>query len=147
MTGPHVRRALPDERLDLEALQRRASMALSEYREQLEAHPDAIHLAPEQIEFGDVLVAEANGKILGFAVLEISEGRAELDGLFVEPEHWRKRIGSALVEAVIREARRKGLTVLTVVASPSARAFYERCGFTVEDATETRFGPAWTMSR
>jgi hypothetical protein len=43
----HIRPALPEERLDLENLQRRASLALETYREQLEAHPDAIDLPAE----------------------------------------------------------------------------------------------------
>ena len=36
-----IRLARPDERDALEELQRRASLALPNYREQLEAHPDA----------------------------------------------------------------------------------------------------------
>ena len=44
------------------------------------------------------------------------------------------------------EARRKGLA-LTVVANPTARVFYERCGFSLEGETKTRFGPGLRMSR
>ena len=91
---------------------------LSEYREQLEAHPDAIELPIEQVERGDVLVAEIDGDIAGFAALE----GGELDGLFVEPARWREGIGRALVEAAVQEARRRGLS-LTVTAGPGARAF------------------------
>ena len=147
MNRVRVRSAFPDERLALEELQRRASLALDEYREQLEANPDAIDLPAEQIERGEVIVAEIGGRIAGFAVVLAEEGKAELDGLFVEPGLWRRGIGSALVEAAIHEARRRGLSLLTVVASPSAKEFYERCGFTVEGAAETRFGPAEKMSR
>ena len=50
----HIRPALPEERLELEELQRRASLALETYRDQLEANPDAIDLPAEQIERGDV---------------------------------------------------------------------------------------------
>ena len=41
-----IRLARPEEHEELEAVQRRASLALPDYREQLEAHPDAIHLPP-----------------------------------------------------------------------------------------------------
>ena len=44
----HIRLALPGERLKLEELQRRASLALETYREQLEANPDAIDLPPNR---------------------------------------------------------------------------------------------------
>ena len=137
-----IRLARPEEREDLEALQRRSSMALPEYREQLEAHPDAIELPAEQIEKGQVLVAELHGRTAGFAALV----DGELDGLFVEPDLWRRGIGTALVNEAAHEARRKGLS-LAVTAGPSARQFYERCGFSVEGGAQTRFGPALRMSR
>lgn len=147
MDRVHLRPALPEERLRLEELQRRASLALEEYRDQLEANPDAIALPAEQIEREQVLVAELGGRVAGFAVILVADGKAELDGLFVEPELWRRGIGAALVEAATLKARRLGLSLLSVVASPSAKEFYERCGFTAEGETETRFGPAWKMSR
>jgi GNAT superfamily N-acetyltransferase len=142
-----IRQALPAERLELEELQRRASLALESYREQLEAHPDAIDLPADQIARGDILVAEMEGLVAGFAVVLTEEGKAELDGLFVEPGLWRRGIGASLVEAAVHEARRRGLSLMTVVAEPSARLFYESCGFTVEGTAETRFGPALRMSR
>jgi GNAT superfamily N-acetyltransferase len=131
-----------EERDALEELQRRASLALPEYREQLKADPDAVHLPPTQVANGQVLVAELEGRVAGFAALV----GGELDGLFVEPELWRRGIGAALVDAAAHEARRKGLA-LTVVANPGARGFYEHCGFSVEGETRTRFGPALRMSR
>ena len=117
-------------------------MALPEYRAQLEAHPDAIELPAEQIDQGQVIVAELDGRIAGFAA--VVDG--ELDGLFVEPDLWRRGIGTALVEEAAHEARRRGMT-LSVRANPGACEFYERCGFSVEGEAQTRFGPALRMSR
>ena len=88
-----------------------------------------------------------DGRLAGFAAVLTAEGKAELDGLFVEPELWRQGIGAALVEAAMHEARRRGLSLMTVVAEPAAKEFYERCGFTAEGTAETRFGPALRMSR
>lgn len=141
-----IRLATPDERSELENLQRRASLALDEYRDQLEAEPDAIELPAEQIERKQVIVAELGDRIAGFAVVLADDDLAELDGLFVEPEYWRQGIGAALVDVAVHEARRQGLA-MTVVANPSARGFYERCGFTLEGEAQTRFGPALRMSR
>jgi GNAT superfamily N-acetyltransferase len=149
MSGPAdltIRLANPDEREALEALQRRASLALGEYREQLEAEPDAIELPPGQIERGEVVVAELEGRIAGFAAILTDDYIAELDGLFVEPELWRRGIGRALIDVAVHKARRHGLS-MTVIANPSARTFYEKCGFSVEGAAQTRFGPAIRMSR
>jgi GNAT superfamily N-acetyltransferase len=138
-----VRAARTDERDALVAIQRRASLALDEYRDVLQANPDAFGLPERQIGRGDVIVAEIDGRLAGFAMLDGSE----LDGLFVEPQRWRRGIGAALIEAAVHEARRRGLSLVTVVANPAARAFYEKCGFRVEGEADTRFGPAIRMSR
>lgn len=149
MSGPAdllIRLAKPEEQQELEALQRRASLALGEYNQQLEAEPDAIQLPVEQIKGGAVIVAEHDAGIAGFAVILIDDDEAELDGLFVEPAYWRKGIGAALVDVAVHEARRRGLAMM-VIANPSAREFYEKCGFRIEGEAETRFGPALRMSR
>ena len=132
----------PDEHDELEELQRRASLELPEYRDQLLANPDAMHLPPAQIANGQVIVAEFEGEIAGFAAVV----GGELDGLFVEPDLWGGE--SAGRWSRPRRTRRgyRGLA-LTVIANPSARLFYESCGFSVEGEEQTRFGPALRMSR
>ncbi len=142
-----IRLARSAERRALEDLQRRASLALGTYNKQLEAHPAAIQLPALQIALGQVLVAEVGGEITGFAVVLDEERQAALDGLFVEPSRWRQGTGSALVNAAVHLARNRGMTLMTVVAEPAARAFYEKCGFIVEGDEQTRFGPALRMSR
>lgn len=141
-----IRQARPNERLDLAELQHRSSRALPEYREQLDANPEAIHLPLSQIERGEVTVAESVDGVAGFAVVVVENDIAEIDGLFVEPDLWRKGVGSALIDAATHEARKAGLS-LTVVAAPEAVGFYARHGFTAEGGVETRFGPAVRMSR
>ncbi|MDP9423764.1 MAG: GNAT family N-acetyltransferase [Pseudomonadota bacterium] len=141
-----IRLARPVERDALEELQRRASLALGEYNDQLETEPDAIALPADQIERGGVIVAELDERPAGFAAVVIDDDGAELDGLFVEPALWRRGIGAALVDVAVHEARRQGLTMM-VIANPSARSFYEKCGFEIEGDAETRFGPALRMSR
>ena len=137
-----LRLAKPEEHEELEDLQRRASLELPEYRDQLLANPEAVHLPPAQIANGQVIVAEFAGEIAGFAAVVGSE----LDGLFVEPDLWGGGIGQALVQAAAHQARLRGLS-LTVIANPRARGFYESCGFSVEGEEQTRFGPGLRMSR
>src|SRR6478736_2246461 len=102
-----LRLAQPDENEELEELQRRASLELPEYRDQLLAHPDAVHLPPAQIANGQVIVAEFAGEIAGFAAVV----GGELDGLFVEPDLWGGGIGQALVAAAAHQARLRGLSL------------------------------------
>lgn len=137
-----LRLAVPEEHEELEELQRRASLELPEYRDQLIAHPDAIYLPHGQIANGQVIVAELDGHIAGFAAVV----GGELDGLFVEPDLWGRGIGRALADAATHEARRRGLT-LKVIANPRARRFYEHCGFKAEGEVQTRFGPAIRMTK
>jgi GNAT superfamily N-acetyltransferase len=137
-----LRLARPEEHGELEDLQRRASLEVPEYRDQLLEHPDAIYLPEGQIANGQVIVAEIDSEIVGFAAVV----GGELDGLFVEPDLWGFGVGRALVDAATHEARRRGLA-LKVIASPRGRRFYEHCGFTVEGEAQTRFGPALRMTK
>jgi GNAT superfamily N-acetyltransferase len=146
MSGPadafSLRRAEPEEHEALEQLMARASFELPDYREQLLRHPDVIHVPPAQIANGQVIVADMDGVIVGFAAVV----GGELDGLFVEPDLWGQGIGRALVDAATHEARKRGLA-LKVIANPSARQFYESCGFSIEGEERTRFGPALRMTK
>jgi GNAT superfamily N-acetyltransferase len=137
-----LRLARPEEHDLLQQLQRRASIELPEYRDELVVDPEAIYLPEGQIANGQVIVAEIDGVIAGFAAVV----GGELDGLFVEPDLWGQGIGRTLIDAAVHEARRRGLA-LTVIANPRARRFYENCGFAVEGEVQTRFGPALSMTK
>jgi len=137
-----------DEAEALEGLQRRSSDVWAAYREQLAANPDAIELPQTFIDAGWVRVAVADdGSPIGFSVvIPTDDGVHELDGLFVEPDHLRGGVGRALVQDAAERAVRAGARVLEVTAGP-AQGFYERVGFQVVGAAETRFGPAVRMRR
>jgi ADP-ribose pyrophosphatase YjhB (NUDIX family)/ribosomal protein S18 acetylase RimI-like enzyme len=84
----------------------------------------------------DVLVAEAESKVIGFLVLSFVSAltglRAWIDDVAVNPTHRRQGIGRALVEAAIQRASRRGATHLfmdTGRGNPDARDFYYACGF------------------
>ncbi len=128
---------------------RRASMAAPDYRDQLEAQPDAIEVPAEQIAAGRVLVAEDGAGLAGFAAWIDTDmpGEAELDALFVEPARWRDGVGRALVTAIVEAALGAGRNRLSLVANPTSLGFYKRCGFVREGETRTRFGRAPTMAK
>jgi GNAT superfamily N-acetyltransferase len=132
----------------LEDLQRRASLSNPGDRDAISAHPDAIELPLDQIAAGLVFVAEQDGVILGFgAVLPREDGDTELDGLFVDPEVWRRGGGRQLVESCCQHARMHGSNALQVVGNPHAEGFYLACGFTTTGTIETRFGPGLSMRK
>lgn len=148
MAGLTLRAALPTEIAALEALQWRSSTASGTYRQSLRANPAAVRLPAEQLEAGQVRVAERGGQVVGFSVvLPRPDGETELDGLFVEPVHFRSGVGSALVEEAARKARALGAAWLHVVANPEALAFYRALGFEDIGSCTTQFGPARLMRR
>jgi GNAT superfamily N-acetyltransferase len=143
-----IRDADETEAAALEALQRRSSDVWEAYRDQLAAHPDAIELPQSFIDRGWVRVAVGEaGSTLGFSVVIPTGGPAhELDGLFVEPGQMSRGVGRALVEDAAARATDAGAQCLEVTAGP-AQEFYEKVGFRVVGAAETRFGPAIRMRR
>lgn len=137
-----LRDARPAERESLEELQRRASLMWDDDRPFLLANPEVIELPLAHITEGRVRVAETEGMPAGFAVLVKRTDAALLEGLFVEPERWRRGIGRRLVEDAAARAAQAGLAVLEVVASANALGFYQRLGFVVCGEAQTQFGPA-----
>lgn len=106
---------------------------------------------------GFVLVAELGGaeaertaesapgdaarRVIGFVHVLEAGGVAHLEQLSVLPEHGRRGVGSALVEAAAAEAAQRGydrLTLRTYAAVPWNAPLYARLGF-VEEAPATPF--------
>ncbi len=85
------------------------------------------------------LVAELDGALVAMAwvaltarppVIGASRRRsADLQSVFVRPEHRGTGLGVRLVQAAIDLARAEGAEHMTVHATPDAAAFYERFGF------------------
>ena len=96
----------------------------------------------------DVLVAEADGVVVGYVSVEQSWPVAshqhvlDIAGLGVDLRHQRRGIGRALVAAAVEEARRRGARKVSLrVLGPNtaARRVYEACGFTVEGVLAGEF--------
>ena len=143
-----IRPARLEEHAALEALMWRSALANAGDRAALLAHPDAVAVPIAQIEAGDVLVAEREGVVIGFAaLLPREDGDLGLDGLFVEPGAWRRGVGRALVARCCERADAAGARFLHVEGHPEAESFYRACGFEICGASATRFGPAFLMRR
>lgn len=148
MTELHIRPALIHERPYLVELQRRASLANPGDRELLLERPELIDTPLAFFTAGNVLVAERDDVVLGFAALVLrDDGDAELDGLFVEPQHWRHGIGHALVEAIVARAVAAGARTLYVIGNTHAEGFYARAGFRLDGIIQTEFGRNLLMDR
>jgi GNAT superfamily N-acetyltransferase len=93
-----------------------------------------------------VLVCELDGELAGFLTGGPCrdggrEALGEVHDCYVDPAHWRKGVGSALMATGIRQLTETGYreAVLWVLAdNPRARSFYERHGW-VADGTEKMY--------
>ncbi len=89
----------------------------------------------QHIENGVALVAEEEGKPIGFAFVGIGRihpGIAHLTDLYVVPEARSAGIGTKLVEEVESRVRERGLSHLSLhvlVSNARARDLYKRLGF------------------
>jgi ribosomal protein S18 acetylase RimI-like enzyme len=102
--------------------------------------------------------AERGGRVVGFVGARAKNGVLEISGLAVDPSHQRAGLGRALVRAVLRSARRRGLDLVALHVSTgneAAIALYTSAGFEKTELlagfySARRFpddGNAWLMVR
>jgi ribosomal protein S18 acetylase RimI-like enzyme len=141
-----IRDATVDEISALEALQLRASLVAPEYRTQLLAHPELIHLPLDDVTERRTRVAVLGERLAGFSVVRpVDDASCELDGLFVEPDLMGRGIGRELVVDVARSMQAQGIQHIDVTSNPAAVGFYARLGFVQGADATTLFGPAPRM--
>jgi GNAT superfamily N-acetyltransferase len=90
-----------------------------------------------------VLVAHVDGELVGTGTLLLRAGAGEIVRMSVATPRRRTGIGRALVDALLAEARGRGLTRVvleTTAAWTDAVTFYERCGFTITHEETGSFG-------
>jgi ribosomal protein S18 acetylase RimI-like enzyme len=102
----------------------------------------------ERVELRDVLVAEVDGQVAGYARLTrphpIESGKhvLHINGIAVAPEFQRRGVGKALLDAAADEARARGarrLTLRVLAPNEPARRLYERSGYVVEGVMRGEF--------
>ena len=87
----------------------------------------------------ELLVAEANGEVVGCLQLTVIPGlsrmgalRAQIEGVRVSSRHRGQRIGEALVDAATERAKTRGCVLVQLTTDRrrvDAHRFYERLGF------------------
>jgi ribosomal-protein-alanine N-acetyltransferase len=78
------------------------------------------------------LVARCGGRVVGYGIAVVRGRSAELISIAVDPQHRRRRVGQALLDAALRGiSRAGGDTCRLAVRATNAEAicFYERSGF------------------
>ena len=90
-----------------------------------------------------ILVARWNGELAGCVALrDCGDGISEMKRLYVRPAYRAHRIGRALAEAIVEEARARGFDAMRLDTLPTmtgAMRLYESLGFV--DIAPYRFNP------
>lgn len=89
---------------------------------------DALTITPEYIEVNQVFVAEDDERIIGFYALVVSDNRAELDHMWVSPDHLGTGVGKALFVHAMRSAKGQNLSEVEILSDPNAEGFYQKMG-------------------
>jgi ribosomal protein S18 acetylase RimI-like enzyme len=96
---------------------------------------------------GPLLVAEDDGRVVGFALLgpaQDPDDGGQLYAINVDPDHWGMGAGRALLAAAQAELARLGYAEAVLWVLPGnarARRFYELAGWADDGAQRT--GEAW----
>jgi GNAT superfamily N-acetyltransferase len=131
MNAYKVRGARPDEQRNLTRLCVRATMHAGYDEAFIDRTMPALTITVPMLAGNFVQVAQdgANEVVrVVCATPTALQGIAQLGGLFVDPEHWRRGIGRTLFEAAVACAKRTKAGALMIYAEPSAEGFYKRMG-------------------
>ncbi|MET8050365.1 GNAT family N-acetyltransferase [Streptosporangium sp. NPDC005286] len=96
---------------------------------------DELAISASEVEKLRTMVAEHNGRVLGFATLEGNPPEGALGMLFVEPDAIGQGVGRRLFEHAVAAAGDLGFARLTIDADPNAEPFYLAMGATRIGAT------------
>ena len=143
MDAVNLRPARPDESEALTALMI-ASKASHGYDDAfMSLHAHVLVITEEDINGNRVIVAEREGRLLGFSQLSHSEDpdTRQLDDLFVHPDAQGQGIGRLLWDDGCAHARSEGATHLRLESDPNAEPFYRRLGAAVTHHTESTLIP------
>jgi GNAT superfamily N-acetyltransferase len=123
-----IRRARPDEAAMLTEIAHAAKRHWG-YPENWIRHwqPD-LTITPEFITKNEMFVAVKGETIMGCAALCVGDPVAELEHMWIRPEHMGAGIGRALFNHIKERALSLKLPVLELSADPNAEGFYERMG-------------------
>ncbi|MEQ9570028.1 MAG: GNAT family N-acetyltransferase [Longimicrobiales bacterium] len=128
-----VRAGRLDEAARLDEIARTAKASWGYPPEWIERWADELRVDPRALAADEVFVAEVGGECVGWTSLATTALGPEIAHLWVAPDAQGRGVGRALLDAVLREAARRGWLALRVESDPHAVGFYEAMGGRVVD--------------
>ena len=124
----NLRPGVPSDCPTLEAIAFAAKAHWGYSVEQLQAWRDDLAVPEKLLPIRPVVVAELNGRPVGFAQVATDTQPWELWAMWVHPEHMGQGIGTALFAWATGFAAEHGQEELTIDSDPNAEGFYLRRG-------------------
>ena len=123
-----IRRADSSEAEQLTAIAHAAKRHWGYPEKWIEQWQTDLTITPEFITDNEVFVAIVNDSIAGCCALVVTGALAEIEHMWIKPEHMGSGVGRALFEHARERARELQLPMLELSADPNAEGFYERMG-------------------
>jgi putative acetyltransferase len=105
-------------------------LAITHYTaEQVEAWAESRRpeYSQQMLEAGRIHVAECEGKVAGYGIIELET--KQVQAVYVSPDHARKGVGTAVLQALEQAAVQAGIDTLRLTASLNAVGFYQKAGY------------------
>ena len=125
-----IRRAKPDEAAVLTEIAHAAKRYWGYSENWIEHWKDDLTITPDFIANNEMYVAVAGEEIAGCCALVLSDTQAELEHMWIRPEHMGNGVGRALFQQIVKRAAQLGATGLELSSDPNAEGFYKRMGAT-----------------
>jgi N-acetylglutamate synthase-like GNAT family acetyltransferase len=123
-----IRRAKPDEAGQLTEIAHAAKRHWGYPENWIERWKDDLTITPEFISKHEVYLAVADTEIVGCCALVYGDSLAELEHMWIKPEHIGTGVGRALFLYLKERAVQLGLPALEISSDPNAEGFYQRMG-------------------
>jgi GNAT superfamily N-acetyltransferase len=123
-----IRRARPDEASVLTEIAHAAKRHWGYPENWIQEWRADLTITPEFITNNEMYVAVKGVEIAGCCAISFSESAAELEHMWIRPEHMGAGIGRALFDYIRERATSLKLPALELSADPNAEGFYERMG-------------------
>lgn len=123
-----IRRARPDEAETLTAIAHAAKRHWQYPESWIEKWQSDLTITPQFIATHEVFVALVADEVAGCCALVMTDSLAEIEHMWIKPEHIGSGVGRALFEHAKTRAEESGANVLELSADPNAEGFYERMG-------------------
>ena len=130
-SGPrnvNIRKAIPEDAATLTRIAHDAKRHWGYPENWIKHWQDDLTISPEFVAVNLVYVAESESEVLGFYALIIHGDKAELDHMWVAPEHIGAGIGKELFIHAMQTAAEQSIDAVEILSDPNAASFYRKMG-------------------